>query len=116
MPHKFLVINVLVYVVLYHSFVKLNYCTLQFQDRPKFPTVDVIYLISCLMMLISKVATRTFVHFFQQNELKEVSTDPTNNVKYRGSSKKNAGIIKTYHSKTVIHIEMIKVLKCGKRT
>jgi hypothetical protein len=35
---------------------------------------------------------------------------------YTGSSKKNAGIIKTYHSKTVKHIEMIQVLKCGKRT
>jgi hypothetical protein len=33
-----------------------------------------------------------------------------------GSSKKNAGIIKTYHSKTVKHIEMIQVLKSGKRT
>jgi hypothetical protein len=35
---------------------------------------------------------------------------------YTGSSKKNAGIIKTYHSKTVKHIKMIQVLKCGKRT
>jgi hypothetical protein len=32
---------------------------------------------------------------------------------YTGSSKKNAGIIKTYHSKTVRHIEMIQLLKCG---
>jgi hypothetical protein len=33
-----------------------------------------------------------------------------------GPSKKNARIIKTYHSKTVKHIEMIQVLKCGERT
>jgi hypothetical protein len=36
--------------------------------------------------------------------------------KYTVSSKKNARIIKTYHSKTVTHIEMIQVLKCGKIT
>jgi hypothetical protein len=35
---------------------------------------------------------------------------------YTGSSKKNARIIKTYHSKTVKHIEMIQELKCGERT
>jgi hypothetical protein len=30
---------------------------------------------------------------------------------YTGSSKKNAGIIKTHHSKTVKHIKNIQVLK-----
>jgi hypothetical protein len=30
---------------------------------------------------------------------------------YTGSSKNNAGIIKTYHSKTVKHIEMIPSVK-----
>jgi hypothetical protein len=39
-----------------------------------------------------------------------------NNDTNTGSSKKNAGIIKTYHSKTVDHIEMIQVLKCSERT
>jgi hypothetical protein len=39
-----------------------------------------------------------------------------NNAVSTGSSKKNAGIIKTYHSKTVKHIKMIQVLKCGERT
>jgi hypothetical protein len=33
-----------------------------------------------------------------------------------GSLKKNARIIKTYHSKIVKHIKMIQVLKCKKRT
>jgi hypothetical protein len=33
-----------------------------------------------------------------------------------GTSKKTAGIIKTYHSKIVKHIKMIQVSKCGERT
>jgi hypothetical protein len=33
-----------------------------------------------------------------------------------GPSKKNARIMKNYHSKTVKHTEMIQVLKCGERT
>jgi hypothetical protein len=36
----------------------------------------------------------------------------TNNTE---SLKKNAGIIKTYHSKTVKHIRMVQVLKCSER-
>jgi hypothetical protein len=35
---------------------------------------------------------------------------------YRVSSKKNARIIRTYHSKTIKHIKIIQVLKCGERT
>jgi hypothetical protein len=42
-------------------------------------------------------------------------SDPIRN-SYTESSKKNAGIIKTYHSRTVKHTEMIWVSKCGKRT
>jgi hypothetical protein len=44
-------------------------------------------------------------------ELKvKILVQKTNNS--TGSSKKNAGIIKICHSKTVKHIEMIQVLKC----
>jgi hypothetical protein len=32
-----------------------------------------------------------------------------------GSSKNNTGILKTYHSKSVKHIEMVQVSKFGER-
>jgi hypothetical protein len=32
-----------------------------------------------------------------------------------GSLKKNAGIVETYHSKTVKHIKMVQVIKCSKK-
>jgi hypothetical protein len=35
--------------------------------------------------------------------------------KSTGSSKKDAGIVETYHSKTAKYIKMIQVLKCGEK-